>query len=144
MSYLLGSRILLVNNKEKQMVLCVGIGALANVVLNFILIKLYFEKGAALASVLSEVIVFFLYLMFSHKYFKLQGLHSFFEKMLISLSVMIIFLVFISLSKLDILSKTIFQIIGSIIIYFGLLALVKEENTISFLKSLCSRIRKKN
>lgn len=143
LSYLLGSRIMLVNNKEKQMALCVGIGAVANILLNTVLIKLYAEKGAALASVFSEIIVLIIYLSLSHKYFKLQELPGFFIKLILSVCIMTAFLVCISMHDFNTLLKTIVQITGSILIYFSILVFVKEENTVSFLKSLILKFKKK-
>lgn len=69
--YLLGSRVLLVAGKEKLMARCVWAGAVVNIIGNAILIPLFFEKGAAAASILSELCVAVVYIFLGKRYFKI-------------------------------------------------------------------------
>lgn len=82
--YLLGSRIMLVTGKEKMMVYCVGLGALVNLVANFILIPRYTIVGATIASILSELIVMIVYVNLGRKHFKLDGVEKTFGKVLLA------------------------------------------------------------
>lgn len=125
--YLLGSRILLVAGKENLMIYPVCAGAIANILLNLLLIPAYNEIGAAIASVIGEIVVMVVYLSLSNKYFKLNNCYSTMVRILLSVSVMCSFLFMISLSPLSTLFKTIFQITGSIAIYFGILFITKEN-----------------
>ena len=68
--YLLGSRVMLTTENENKMFIPVTIGAVANIILNAILISFYDEKGAAIASLVSEFIILVVYLYISHKHFK--------------------------------------------------------------------------
>lgn len=53
---MLGSKILLIMKKDKELLICSGIVAVSNVVLNIIFIPIWGVNGAAIASVLSYVV----------------------------------------------------------------------------------------
>lgn len=90
--YLLGSRVLLVAGKEKFMVYCVGIGAMVNLIANFLLIPRYSIVGATVASILSELIVMIIYVNLGKKYFKLEGVKKTFGKVLLAASITALYL----------------------------------------------------
>ena len=69
--YLLGSRVMLATNRENKMLISVSVGAVVNLIGNYILIQQYAEFGAAIASVISEIVVMIVYVSFGWKYFKL-------------------------------------------------------------------------
>ena len=124
--YLLGSRILLVTNNENKMIYAVGLGALFNVVGNLILIYYYQEIGASIATLISEFIVMITYIFLAKKNFKLKRIFSSFIKVIFALIIVIIYLSSLTLLK-NALLKTVSQILGTLIIYFGLLLVLKEE-----------------
>ena len=70
--YLLGSRVMLVSNQEHKMIIAVASGAVVNIIGNYFFIQLYAEMGAAIASVISELVVMVVYLNFGRKVFKLE------------------------------------------------------------------------
>ena len=53
----LGGQLLCSMKKEKKMLIAVSTGAITNIILNRVLIPFYMDKGAAIASVISEAIV---------------------------------------------------------------------------------------
>lgn len=53
---LLGSKTLLIHNRDKELLICSSIVAVSNVVLNFVMIPIWGIEGAAIASVLSYVV----------------------------------------------------------------------------------------
>lgn len=70
--YLLGSRVLLVNSGESKMVIAVSAGAVTNIILNWFLIQKYDTLGAAVSSVIGEVVVMTMYLYIGNGFYKLS------------------------------------------------------------------------
>ena len=134
--YLLGSRVCLVTNKEKYMPIAVGIGAVVNIGLNIWFIHLWGALGAAIASVASEVVVMVVYLIFSHKLFKLKVSILNFVKILVALLVMSGYLVAIYFLVEHQVLKICLEIVGAIIIYFGVLLLLREQTIFGAVKKL--------
>jgi len=133
--YLLGSRVLLVTNNEKKMVIPVSIGAICNVIGNYFLINKYKELGAATASVFSEFMVMAIYVILGKKYFKLNSLKQFWPKVLCANLLCIIYLFVISKLGIDKIYITVIQILGSCLIYFIVLIITKEEFVYSFFEN---------
>jgi len=125
--YLLGSRMLLVTDHENQMIICVGLGAIVNIVGNSILIPKYAEAGAAVASVISEICVMIIYVCFGHSYFNLKVLLSELIKIVFSTIVMAIIVYFVGLPFSNLLIKIIVQALIGCIVYFGILFITKEN-----------------
>lgn len=145
--YLLGSRVLLVTGHENKMVLCVGIGAIVNVIGNAILIPRYVEYGAAIASLLSEIIVMLVYVHFGKKYFRMfdEGLNIF--KVILATVVMSIYCIvagrFIpGRSNLNLFSRLVVQVIGACVLYFGMLNILKEPMVRTYSERLKNRLKK--
>lgn len=132
--YLLGSRVMLVTNNESKMPLCVGAGAVVNVILNWVLIPKYLEFGAAVASIISEIVVMMVYMIFSHQYFVLQDYKGTLVRIIIAA-----FGMFVSLSLYDFVRQENFlsfvmQIIIGFFTYVGILVLTKEQTITKLLK----------
>lgn len=135
--YLLGSRMLLVTGNEKKMIIPVGLGAITNVITNFILIPPLAEVGATIASVIGEVVVMIAYLILGHRYFKLNNMWSTIIKEGVAVLIMACYLFGISFIPISRLYVTIIQVVGAVAIYFLLLILMKEPMINSvFAKSL--------
>jgi O-antigen/teichoic acid export membrane protein len=135
--YLLGSRIMLVSGNERKMIIPVGAGAIVNVLGNSILIPLYKGIGAAIASVVSEVVVMIIYLLLSHKYLKLckKTIFKSLWKIMVSLTLMIIYLLGMSFIHLTIgWVIPVLQVLGGIVVYVCCLLISKEEISCSFAK----------
>ena len=143
--YLLGSRVCLVTGKEKYMPIAVGAGAVFNIGMNALLIWLfnkYFDMGgvgAAIASVSSEIIVLVVYLLLSHKLFKLKPNYKDLIKIGIATIVMSGFLVAMHFIIDDGLIRTIVQVAGAIVLYFGVLLASKA----SFMMNIVHKFIKK-
>ena len=56
-SNFLGTQVFVTLGKEKQLLISTVIGAIANIILNSFLIRLYQQNGAAVASVITEILV---------------------------------------------------------------------------------------
>ena len=85
---LYGTQLLMVFNQEKKLLHSVIIGAVVNVILNSIMIPLYQQNGAAIASVISEGVVMIAQVIFAIKYVKVNLTKSFLRNIFISNLVM--------------------------------------------------------
>lgn len=124
--YLLGSRVMLVTGSESRMPICVGAGALVNIIGNAILISPFKGLGAAIASVLGELVVMSVYLWFSHKKFKLLDVKESFFKIIASTVVMAIYLKIITYLHFGDGFEFLIQVVGGGLLYFLMLILFKE------------------
>lgn len=135
--YLLGSRVLLVTGHENKMILAVGSGAIMNFFGNLLLIPMYNEYGAAIASVIGEIIVMVIYVTMGRKHYKLNNIKKTFYKVLISCLMMVIYLIAcVEYLKLEIISTLIVEIVGAVTIYFGSLVIMKEEMVSTYFNKL--------
>ena len=140
--YLLGSRVLLAAGKEWKMVLSVGVGAVVNVIGNYFLIQLYEEYGAAIASVISEVVVMVVYICMSAKYLKLQRFWDTLLKVVLSSALMGGYLFGCSYIPLNGWAVFCIQFFGAVALYFSLLLLLREKMLVEFFKKLKAKFRK--
>ena len=127
--YLLGSRVLLVAGQEHKMMWCVSLGAIINVIANWLLIPLYNEYGAALASVFSEVVVAVVYVWLSKKYFTLQHIVTQSYKIGAGLLVMSCVLWAESYLPFSLPIKLFLQMATAALVYFGILLSTHETIT---------------
>ena len=118
------------------MPIAVGAGALVNIGLNVLFINLLGAEGAAIASVCSEICVLAVYLIFSHKYFKLEWRWINLLKVLISLVIMTGYLLVIYFFVSHPVLKIILEIVGAIIIYFAVLVIIREDMLFSSFKKI--------
>lgn len=137
--YLLGSRVMLITNNEKKMVIPVAIGALTNIILNSLFIIKFNEIGAAAASVISEFIVMIVYILISKKYFKLVNIMGTIKKIIISSIILLIYLLLMSFIT-HTLIMYIIDIVGAIAIYSLSLIILKEKIVIEFLEKFKCKI----
>lgn len=143
--YLLGSRIMLVTGNENKMIIAVGIGAIVNIIGNFIMIPNAFERGAAIASISSELVVAIVYILLSHAFFKLD------YKVLKKTVLKVIFAVvimsgilygFACFVRKETFLIVILEILVAAISYFGVLLLTKEQLVYFYYKKMVRRIYK--
>lgn len=71
-SYFFGMQVLLTVGEDKKLLLSVIIGTILSVVLNFILIPVYADRGAAIANLVCEIFITGLTGYFASKYVKLN------------------------------------------------------------------------
>ena len=124
--YLLGSRVLLVSNNERKMLICVSIGAVVNVFLNLMLIPWFYEMGAAIASVISEFIIMIIYVILGKRLYKLKSYFATLIKILFSSVVLLIYLIITDVIN-DSVYKILIQIFGATIVYYIVLIMTRES-----------------
>lgn len=139
--YLLGSRMLLVSGHEDKMVICVGLGALVNLIGNVLLIPRMQEVGAAIASIVSGLIVMIVYVGYGRNYFRLVNVSKSAVKVVVSAFLMGVFL--FACTKIDVNGwiKVSIQIFGAVFIYVFLLIVGKEDTTNQYIGILLSKIK---
>lgn len=141
--YLLGSRVCLVTGHENQMLISVAIGAVVNVIGNSILIQVCQEDGAAIASVFSEFVVMFIYVLQGKRYFKLRNVKKDALKIVGAAFVMTAGLVLMDLLlPVGETWKLIIEVFVSIIVYFATLMVVKEEKVCKIWNKCISRLKR--
>ncbi len=124
--YLLGSRVILSVGKEWKMAICVGAGAVVNVIGNLILIPRFKEYGASVASVIGEIVVMVIYLIFGSKYFHLKRFWDTILRVIGAGAVMGGFLFGASYIPLNGWAVFAIQFVGAVLIYAVLLLLFRE------------------
>ena len=121
------------------MPIAVGAGALVNIGLNAWLIHVMSIEGAAIASIVGEIVVLGVYLAFSHKYFHLRVNWLNFAKIAGALIAMTGYLLLIYFLVDHMILKICLEIGGAIILYFGLLILLREDATFSVVRKVFHR-----
>ena len=128
--YLLGSRMLLITGNENKMIIPVACGALTNVLANIVLIYYFNEIGAAIASLIGEIVVMTIYIFLGRKKYKIVDFWSGFWKIIVSTTVMAMLLIGISFIPLNKLYITLIQIVAAVLTYFTVLVLLKESTVL--------------
>lgn len=141
--YLLGSRVCLVAGQEWKMVVSVSVGAIVNVICNIFFIQLYQELGAAIASVISEIVVAIIYICFGKKYFKLHLKWWSLISVVIASTTMAVGLYFSDFIPINIYLKLILQIICAVILYFAILLVLHENIVYTTCRNIMKKVFKK-
>ncbi len=140
--YLLGSRMLLVSGNENKMIIAVGAGAIVNFVGNLILIPYFNEFGAAIASVISELVVATIYVFLGKRYFKLIDWKKDVLKILLSTISMTLILFVIKIFINNLLLECILQIVCAVSVYGIILILLKEDLIFEVLGNVKKRMHR--
>ena len=138
---LLNNCILLAYKREKIFLYCTIVSAILNVFLNFFMIPMFDEIGAAITTFISELILFILLYLFSKD---ILG-KSFYEKSVLTSigSIGIVFVCIISNKYIDnVYIQTILAVISSGIIYLLFLLLFKNDIICDVLNRIGIKIKK--
>jgi len=131
-------------NREPLRTISAGIALILNICLNFIFIPIFGIAGAGIATVISQILLFYLYFYFVSKYFHQLPLYKIILKPCISCIIMILFILIFKGINLFIL------VIFSAIIYFTILWILKifdsEDKKVfnNFLKPIDQLLQKPN
>ena len=140
---ILGVQLLLAIKKDKEYTKATVIGAITNICLNLSFIPLFGIYGACITSVLSELLVFIVEYKHSKEYISIinilkQCKNYIFTSILIFIICNIMNLM--NMSNIIILSA---EILTSMLIYFGIMLIVKDEIMILIMNKFRSIIRRK-
>ncbi len=138
---ILGTQLLLAIKKDKEYTRATVIGAITNIILNFILIPYIGIYGACLTSLFSELLVFIMELHYSKEYVKLKEIIINNYKPLIASLIMFIICKLIGLINLNIIIVLLLQIGLSIFIYFGLMFIMKDKIFIEIVNKILTFLK---
>ena len=138
--YLLGSRMLLVTDHEKKMVICVGSGAVVNLIGNAILIPILHEYGATIASIISEIVVMMVYVYFGRKYFNLIKMKGTIWKTAAAGFAMTAVLLACSFLEINEWMKLIVQVAMAVATYLVAMVLMKEDTISQYTNAIRKRV----
>lgn len=124
---LFGTQVLMPIGKEKKLLVSVVVGSIVNFTLNMILIPIYRENGAALATVTAELIVMIIQVRYALKFVKIKIKKRDLFAIIFSNLAMIICLVIIKLYIKGVFLNLVVSVLSASIIY--LLINIKMKNT---------------
>jgi len=120
------NRALIAANHQRKIFWVEFIGAIVNIVLNFILIPIYSLYGAAVATVITYFMMFVLFVLLSVKFVKVEIMTSRFQQTLISV-ILAVFLMYIVVSKLLFYSLSVlWLVVIGVIVYTLCLYVIKK------------------
>lgn len=118
-SNLFGTQVLLTYGKERLLLVTTIVGAVSNIIMNSILIPLFKQNGAALASVLSEALVTGLSFIFAKKFIKMTIDRRFWFSTAISAVALAIVVCIIETLELYYIATVAISIVCGAMVYLG-------------------------
>ena len=134
LSNVIGTQYLLPTKQQKKYTISVTMGAIVNLILNFILIKLYKSIGASIATVIAECVVTGVQLYLVRNEIKLTEIIKVSYKYIISSIIMFIGSMIISNLINNHFISLLVQGVSSVMIYFSLLFIMKDTLIIDGIK----------
>lgn len=134
-----GIQYLVPTGKQKEFTKSVTMGAISNVILNVILIKFLKSAGAAIASTISEIIVFMVQYPYIKHIVNIKEIIKISYKYFISSVIMLIGIFLIEKNLNVSIINTIIAIIVGIIIYLVMLIILKDEYLMKQIKKYLKR-----
>lgn len=127
-SSIVGSQVLISIKRDKKFTIAVTIGAVINIILNFMLIKKFGGVGTTISSVIAEFTGMFIMVYFVRDILNIKRLFKPIPKYL--LSSVIMFLVVFNVGRVlkQTVLGTVIQVIIGIIIYISIMFIIKDEN----------------
>lgn len=124
---LFGTQVLLTFNGEKRLLFSTVIGAIINILLNSVLIPMYQQNGAAVASVISQFAVTICVFAFSKKYIHLSLKKDFLLKTFIASVIMVLVVVVLNIYMNNGIVFLCVSVIVGGLIYLGVSFWLKNE-----------------
>lgn len=138
-----GIQYLIQARKQKIYTISVTIGAIVNVIFNFILIKIFGTIGAAISSVIAELTILIVHLIAIRKEINVLEMFKPALKYLISGIIMyVVVLKLTNIMSVSILNTAIEAVVG-ILIYFVILIILKDKFLRDIINQICVTIKNK-
>ncbi len=131
--------IMISNRKEKDFLFVTALSAILNIILNLFFIPKVGMLGAAITTLISEILVFFLALKATKKYLKIKIDKQHIFSILIAGVVVVIISIICKKMMDNIIEQLVIAMILSCIAYFGVLAVLRNKIVIDTLNLLFSR-----
>lgn len=148
---ILSNQVIFLYKKEKVIVFILGICALVNILLKYILIKKYFRleytpTSAVLTTTLAECLIIFFNLCYIKKYLKIK-IKIFSKNTIIYVGVSLLFIPiarFIKTFELNYIQTSLIVIVLCSLTYLLMLIIIKDECVIEVLNKLKIKFKKRN
>ena len=144
MANVIGTQYLLPTKRQKEYTISITIGLVVNFILNYILIKLYNSIGASIATVISEIAVV------AVEFYMIRKDMSFKEVIKLSYNYVIagVIMLIVCMGIKTLLGATsqamVVQIIAGVLVYVGILAILKDEYLKMFMNKAKALILRKS
>lgn len=143
-AYFLGHLILMATNNESKILIATVFGAIVNFCINMFLIPVYKHNGAAIASVIAELLITIILISYSHKFFRIVLKKSYVFSMLIS-SVLMGAVVYVSrIISIGVILGLFMSLVSGFLSYLVFLFLLKNDIILLFVNKLLNRSEIKN
>lgn len=137
------STILIPYGREKVTLDGAIIGAVVNLLLNFIFIPLWKENGAALTTLIAEVTVFLIYVCVTRQYYKhLNGIQTMLQCLVGSVGIVFVLFVFRDL-EINIVIRMFIKVCVSVVTYFVLQIITKNQIVIDLINNVLNKVKTK-
>ena len=137
------STILIPYGREKITLDGAIIGAVVNLLLNFIFIPIWKENGAALTTLIAEVTVFLIYLRITRQYYThLNGIKTMLQCFIGSMGIVMVLFVFRNM-EMNIIIRILVKVMVSVFVYFALEIVTKNQIVIDLLGSIIEKVKMK-
>jgi len=137
-----GIQYLLQVKEEKFFTISVVIGAIINFILNMILISHYAAIGAIIASVIAEITITVLHILYIRKKVDISGWFKCSIKYWLAGIIMFIILVLINENIILGFYNTVLQVVVGVIIYIGILLLLKDSFVVKIAEGVKEKLKK--
>lgn len=143
LSNVFGLQLLIPSKNDKLFIIAVTSGALVNLILNLIFIPMYFSYGAAISTVIGELVVTTLCIIFSKKYINFWIVIRNSWKYFISGFVMFIPCYILQKHLDSSIFNTFIIIISGVFIYFLILLILRDSFYLDFIKKIYRKLKGK-
>ena len=135
LSNILYHNVLVPRGKEKSVLICTLVGATANLSLSFILIPIYQENGAAIGSLISEIIAFVLSIVYSVRFDKsIKKCVPQVSHYLIGALAIVVWCVLVKMLINNYIYILFIGIVGSALLYFIILLITQDVIGLEFIR----------
>lgn len=131
-----GLQCLISSGQDKKVVIGTVAGAIASIALGFPLIYAIGAFGAAISSIVAELVVLIFYVIFSRKYVSLSEIVKTNYKYVIASALMMMFVFYLSSALQPSIVNSVFIVMFGCVVYSGCLILLKDNYVYVFLKKL--------
>lgn len=138
-----GVQYLIQVKKQKIYTITVIIGAIVNVILNFILIHIFQSVGAAIASVFAETAILIAQLIFVRKEINIKNVYNGAWKYILSSIIMFVITILLKDVTNNQFYNLIIQMGTGVCIYFGMLLILKDEFLKEFIQRFLGKLKLK-
>lgn len=136
LSNITGTQYLIVTKREKLLTLSVAIGAGVNFLCNIILIPKYSAIGAAIASVIAELLITGIQFIFIRKEISVIKVVSCSWKYLIAAGMMLAVLIMENAKFVPSILNTCIMVVSGAAVYFVVLFILKDEFLLGYIKKI--------